>query len=131
MESLQVTRVFLPPFEEYCELLRQIWATHVVTNDGPLYQQFEEQLRQYTSLTHLACLGNGTLALQLALRALDLNGSDVITTPFTHVASSGSLLWEQCRPVYIDIDPETVSLDPEQIESKLTQRTAGILGVQV
>jgi len=131
MESLHVTKVFLPPFEEYCELLRQVWATHIVTNDGPLYQQFEDQLRQYTNISHLACLGNGTLALQLALRALALNGSEVITTPFTHVASSDSLVWEQCRPVYVDIDPETLNLDPERIETKITDRTGGIVGVHV
>lgn len=124
MESLHVTKVFLPPFEEYCELLRQIWATHIVTNDGPLYRQFEDQLRQYTHIRHLACLGNGTLSLQLALRALELNGSEIITTPFTHVATSDSLVWEQCRPVYADIDPETLNIDPRQIETKITDRPA-------
>lgn len=131
MESLHVTKVFLPPFEEYCELLRQIWATHIVTNDGPLYRQFEDQLRQYTHIRHLACLGNGTLSLQLALRALELNGSEIITTPFTHVATSDSLVWEQCRPVYADIDPETLNIDPRQIETKITDRTGGIVGVHV
>jgi len=131
MESLQVTKVFLPPFEEYCELLRQIWATHIVTNDGPLYRQFEQQLRCYTGMDHLACLGNGTLAIQLALRALELNGREVITTPFTHVASSDSLLWEQCRPVYADIDPETLNIDPARIEAKITDRTGALLGVHV
>ncbi|UCD51574.1 MAG: DegT/DnrJ/EryC1/StrS family aminotransferase [Phycisphaerales bacterium] len=131
MESLHVTKVFLPPFEEYCDLLRQVWATHIVTNDGPLYRQFEDQLRQYTRIDHLACLGNGTLALQLALRALELNGREIITTPFTHVASSDSLLWEQCRPVYVDIDPETLNIDPTQIEARITDRTGGIVGVHV
>jgi len=131
MEPLHVTKVFLPPFEEYCDLLRQIWDTHIVTNDGPLYQQFEDEVRQYTGVGHLVCLGNGTLALQLALRALELGGSEVITTPFTHVASSDALFWEQCHPVYVDIDPETLNLDPEQIETKLTDRTAAILGVHV
>ena len=131
MEPLYVTKVFLPPLEEYCELLRQIWATHLVTNDGPLYQRFEEELRQYTGIHHLACLGNGTLALHLALRALNLNGTDVITTPFTHVASSDALLWEQCNPVYSDIDPETLNIDPEGIEAKITERTSAILAVHV
>ena len=131
MEPLHVTKVFLPPFEEYCELLRQIWSSHIVTNDGPLYQQFEQELRRCTGLEHLACLGNGTLALQLAVHALDLTGREVITTPFTHVASSGALIWERCRPVYVDIDPETLNLDPECIAAKLTDHTAGILAVHV
>jgi len=131
MESLHVTKAFLPPLEEYCDLLRQIWSTHIVTNDGPLYQQFEEQLRRYTKIDHLVCLGNGTLSLQLALRALALNGRDIITTPFTHVASSDALLWEQCRPVYVDIDPETLNIDPKRIEDRITDRTGGIVAVHV
>jgi dTDP-4-amino-4,6-dideoxygalactose transaminase len=131
MESLHVTKVFLPPFEEYCDLLRQIWATHIVTNDGPLYRQFEDELRQYTKIDHLACLSNGTLALQLALRALELNGRDIITTPFTHVASSDSLLWEQCRPIYVDIDPETLNIDSTKIEAKITDGAGGIVAVHV
>ena len=85
MEPIYVTKTFLPPLEEYCELLRQIWETHLVTNDGPLYQQFEQELSNYTKVNHLACVGNGTFALQIALRAFNMNGGDVITTPFTHV----------------------------------------------
>lgn len=131
MEPIYVTKTFLPPFEEYCELLRQIWATHLVTNDGPLYQQFERDLRTYTKLDHLACVGNGTIALQIALRALDMTRGDVITTPFTHVASSDCLFWEQCNPVYADIDPETLNIDPDKIEAKITERTSGIVAVHV
>ncbi len=130
-EPLQVTKVFLPPFEEYCELLRQIWATHIVTNDGPLYQRFEDDLRRYTELANLVCLANGTLALQMALHVLELAGSDVITTPFTHVATSDALIWERCRPVYIDVDPETLNIDPNLIEAALTDRTSSVFGVHV
>ncbi|MHC4118272.1 MAG: DegT/DnrJ/EryC1/StrS family aminotransferase [Planctomycetota bacterium] len=131
MDPLYVTKTFLPPFEEYCELLRRIWATHLVTNDGPLYQQFEQDLRTHTRLDNLACVGNGTLALQIALRALNVDGADVLTTPFTHVASSDCLIWEQCNPVYVDIDPETLNIDPDKIEAKITERTAGIIPVHV
>lgn len=131
MESIYVTKTFLPPLEEYCELLRQIWQTHLVTNDGPLYQQFERELSNYTKVNHLACVGNGTLALQIALRALNMNGGDVITTPFTHVASSDCLIWEQCNPVYVDIDPDTLNIDPDKIEAKITERTSGIVAVHV
>lgn len=131
MEPIYVTKTFLPPLEEYCELLRQIWETHLVTNDGPLYQQFERDLSTYTKVNHLACVGNGTLALQIALRALNMNGGDVITTPFTHVASSDCLVWEQCNPVYVDIDPDTLNIDPDKIEAKITERTSGIVAVHV
>ena len=131
MEPIYVTKTFLPPFEEYCELLRQIWTTHLVTNDGPLYQQFEQDLRTYTNLEHVVCVGNGTLALQIAIRALDMNGGDVITTPFTHVASSDCLVWERCNPVFVDIDPETLNIDPDKIEAKITNRTLGIIPVHV
>ncbi len=131
MKPLYVTKTFLPPFEEYCELLRQIWDTHLVTNDGPFYQEFEKKLKEYTKLGHLACVGNGTLALQIALHALEIVGKDVITTPFTHVSTSNCLIWERCHPVYADIDPGTLNIDPVQIEAKITPRTAAILAVHV
>lgn len=129
MESIYVTKTFLPPLEEYCELLHQIWSTHWVTNDGPLYKQFEQDLSTYTKLEHVACVGNGTLSLQIAVQALGMNGGDVITTPFTHVASSSCLVWEQCKPVYVDIDPDTLNIDPDKIEAKITERTKGIVPV--
>lgn len=131
MEPIHVTRTFLPPFDEVCELLRQMWDTHLVTNDGPFYQQFEKRLREYTHQEHLACVANGTLAMQIALRALGVVGKDVITTPFTHVSTSNCLIWEQCNPVYADIDPETLNIDPGQIEAKITPHTAAILAVHV
>ena len=131
MEPLYVTKVFLPPLEEYCDLLGEVWTDHIVTNDGPLFQRFERQLRQYTNVDHLACVTNGTLALQLAVHALQLDRCQIITTPFTHVATSDFLVWERCRPVYADIDPETLNIDPACIEAKLTDHTAGILGVHV
>ena len=131
MEPIYVTRTFLPPFDEVCELLRQMWDTHLVTNDGPFYRQFENELREYTHEEHLACVGNGTLALQIALRALGIIGKDVITTPFTHVSTSNCLVWEQCTTGYADIDPETLNIDPGRIEAKITARTAAILAVHV
>lgn len=131
MDPLYVTKTFLPPLDEYCELLRQIWETHYVTNDGPLYQQFEKDLGGYTGNRHVACVGNGTLALQIALRALGICGGEVITTPFTHVATSDCLVWEQCTPVYADIDPDTLNIDPDRIEEKINQATTGIVAVHV
>ena len=132
MDPIYVTKTFLPPLDEFVELLREeIWKTHLVTNDGPLFQRFESELKKFTGIDHLVCVGNGTLALQIALRALDMNGGEVITTPFTHVASSDCLVWEQCKPVYVDIDPDTLNIDPAKIEEKITERTTGIIGVHV
>ena len=130
MDSIYVTKTYLPPLDEYVSLLQEIWNSHLVTNDGPLYQRFERELSAFTEIPHLACVSNGTLALQIAVRALDLHG-DVITTPFTHVASSGCLSWEGCRPVYADIDAETLNINPALIEERITDQTVAILPVHV
>ena len=129
-EPIYITKTFMPPLEEYLELVKEIWASHLVTNDGPLFQRFEQDLRDYTKVDHLVCLGNGTWALQLAVRALELEG-EVITTPFTHIASAQSLFWERCTPVFVDIDPLTLNIDPGKIEEKITDKTSGILAVPV
>lgn len=130
MEKLFVTKTFLPPIEEYIEYLHEIWNSGYITNDGPMFQRFEKAISDYTGLAHLVALGNGTWALQLAVRALDLTG-EVITTPFTHVASSGSLVWEGCKPVYCDIDKDTLNIDPAKIEAQITPETTAILAVHV
>lgn len=132
MQPTYVTKTFLPPLDEFVELLKEeVWRTHLVTNDGPLYQRFEQNLREYTGIDNLACVGNGTLALQIAVRALNWNEGEIITTPFTHVAGSDCLIWEQCKPVYADIDPDTLNIDPDKIEEKITEHTKGILPVHV
>lgn len=130
MDNIYVTKTFLPPLDEYIEYLREIWNTGLITNDGPMFQRFEKELSKYTGVDHLVCVGNGTWALQLAIRALNLTG-EVITTPFTHVASSGSLVWEGCTPVYCDIDPYTLNIDPNKIESLINSDTCAILAVHV
>ncbi len=130
MEKIFVTKTFLPPLEEYVEYLREIWDSGYITNDGPMFQRFEKELAKFIGHEHLVCMGNGTLALQIAIRALGLKGN-VITTPFTHVASSGTLYWENCTPVYCDIDPETLNIDPEKIESLIDDKTTAILAVHV
>jgi len=132
MKPIYVTKTFLPPIEEFVELLKEeVWRTHLVTNDGPLFQRFEDGLRKFTGIDDLVCVGNGTLALQIAVRALGWNGGEVVTTPFTHVAGSDCLVWEQCKPVYADIDSQTFNIDPAEIESKITSKTKGIMGVHV
>lgn len=130
MKPIYVTKSFLPPIEEFVEKIRSAWDNHLLTNDGPLFQEFEQDLKNYTNIQNLVVLGNGTLALQIAIRALDLKG-EVITTPFTHVASSGTLVWENCKPVYVDIDPETLNIDVTKIEEKITPRTTAIMAVHV
>lgn len=130
MDKIFVTKTFLPPLGEYIEYLKEIWDSGIITNDGPMFQRLEQELARYTGHAHLVCLGNGTLALQIAIRALGLNGN-VITTPFTHVASSGTLYWENCNPVYCDIDPETLNIDPDKIEALIDDKTTAILAVHV
>lgn len=130
MEPIYVTKSFLPPIEEFIEKIRKAWDSHMLTNDGPLYQEFEQCLREYTNIPNLVCLGNGTLALQIAVRALNLKG-EVITTPFTHVGTSSSLVWENCSPVYVDINPETLNIDVKKIEEKITPQTTAIMAVHV
>lgn len=130
MDPIYITKSFLPPLEEYVEKIKSCWNNHLLTNDGPLFQEFEQELRNFTRVQNLVALGNGTLALQIAIRALDIKG-EVITTPFTHVATSGSLVWENCKPLYVDIDPETLNLDVLKIEEKITKNTSAILAVHV
>ena len=130
MEPIYVTKTFMPPIEEFTELLEKIWETHLVTNDGPFYQKFEQKLRDYTNVQNLACVGNGTLALQIGIKALGLK-EEIITSPFTHIAGSDCMIWEQCKPVYADIDPETLNIDPKKIEDKITDKTTAIMPVHV
>ena len=130
MNNIYVTKTFLPPLDEFIEYLKEIWATGIVTNDGPMFQRLEKELAKFTGQEYVVCIGNGTLALHIAIRALELKGK-VITTPFTHVASSGSLFWEKCEPVYCDIDPETFNIDPAKIEALIDKDTTAILAVHV
>ncbi len=130
MKDIYVTKTFLPPLEEFIPYLEKIWETGFVTNDGPMFKAFEEKLKAFTKHDHVVCMNNGTLTLQLAVRALNLTG-EVITTPFTHVATSGSLFWENCIPVYCDIDPETLNIDSQKIESLITENTSAIMATHV
>jgi dTDP-4-amino-4,6-dideoxygalactose transaminase len=130
MEPIYVTKTFLPPIEEFQEMLAEIWRTHLVTNDGPFFQEFETKLRKYTNIDNVVCVGNGTLALQIIVRTLNLQG-EIITSPFSHVATSGSMVWEGCKPVFVDIDPYTYNINPDLIEEKINEKTSAILPVHV
>jgi dTDP-4-amino-4,6-dideoxygalactose transaminase len=127
---LTVTKTFLPPLDTYQQLLKEIWERGQVTNGGPLVERLERELRQHLGVKHLLYVGNGTLALQLAIKALGLTG-EVLTTPFSYVATTSSLVWENCRPVFVDIDPHSLCLNPALLEAAITPATQAILATHV
>lgn len=126
---IQVTKTYLPALEDYTALLQTVWDNHWVTNNGPLVQRLEQRLTERCG-TPTQLVGNGTVALQLAVRSLNLSGS-VITTPFSYVATTNALLWEQLRPVFVDVDPEWYSLDPNLVEAAIRPDTTAILATHV
>jgi dTDP-4-amino-4,6-dideoxygalactose transaminase len=123
-----VTRPYLPPLDEFLPLLREIWDTRVLTNGGKFHQQLEWALEDYLGVDNISLLSNGTTALMIALRALGVTG-EVITTPYTFVATAHSLLWCGLSPVFADIDPDTMNLAPDQVRKHITPRTSAILAV--
>lgn len=131
MTRINVTKSFLPPIDEYMAYVQNIWDNVYLTNQGPLLKSLEQQLQEYLGVNNIQLVTNGTLALQLALRAVNAMGGEVITTPFTFVATTSAILWEGCRPVYVDIDPETLCIDADKIEAAITDQTKAILAVHV
>jgi len=120
----------MPPREEYEKYLDGIWEREYLTNHGPLVQQLERKLQEYLGVKHIQYVANGTIALQIAIKALGLKG-EIITTPFSYVATTSSIVWEGCTPVFVDIDPNTLNINPELIEDAITDRTTGILATHV
>lgn len=129
-EPIYVTRAFMPPFEEYQELMRGVWDRGYVTNNGPLLKQFEAELASRFGLEDSIFMVNGTIALHLAIRALELKG-EVITTGFSHPVTTTSIMWEGCTPVFVDVDPGTFCIDPARIEERITSKTTGIVATHV
>lgn len=127
---INVTKPFLPSIETYTNYCVDIFQRNWLTNNGPLVNDLELRLKEYLKLDHLLYLGNGTIAIQIAIKALELNGQ-VITTPFSYVATTSSLVWENCTPVFVDIDPGTLTIDPTKIEAAITEHTTGILATHV
>lgn len=125
---IPVTSPLLPPLEEFIPYLEQIWASRRLTNSGPFHEQLETELAAYLGVDHLCLFANGTLALVTALQALRITG-EVITTPYTFAATAHSLLWNNIKPVFVDIDPHTCNLDPDRIEEAITPATTAILPV--
>ncbi|HVF82052.1 MAG TPA: DegT/DnrJ/EryC1/StrS family aminotransferase, partial [Flavisolibacter sp.] len=127
---INVNKPFLPPIEEYQEYVKSIWKRNWLTNNGPLVNELELKLKEYLKTEHLLFLNNGTIALQIAIKALGLKG-DIITTPFSFVATTSSIVWEGCNPVFADIDPDSLNIDPRSIESRITENTCAILATHV
>lgn len=130
IEPIYVTRPFLPPLEELLPYLEQIWSSRQLTNGGPFHEQLEQALCDYLGVKHISLFANGTLALVTALQALRITG-EVITTPYSFVATAHSLLWNGIKPVFVDIDPKTLNLDPNKIEAAITPQTTAILPVHI
>ncbi|MDF2189651.1 DegT/DnrJ/EryC1/StrS family aminotransferase [Paraflavitalea sp. CAU 1676] len=127
---IPVTKPFLPPVEEYEAFVRDIWQRQWLTNNGPLVNELELKLKVYLDVPHMLFVSNGTIALQLAIRALELKG-EIITTPFTFIATTSSAMWENCKPVFVDIDPGTLNIDPAKIEEAITPETSAIIATHV
>ncbi len=129
-KPIYVTRPFLPELEEYCSGLQEVWNNQMLTNNGPLLKRFEKELSSYFETENLTLFNNGTLALQIALQGMNITG-EVITTPFTFVATSHALYWNKIRPVFVDIEPDYYTIDPEKVEAAITPWTTAILAVHV
>lgn len=127
---IPVTKPFLPSTNEYIDLLDGIWQREWLTNMGPLASQLEMDLKKYLKVKHLLYVTNGTVALQMAIKALDLKG-EIITTPFSFVATTSSIVWEGCTPVFVDIDSNSLNIDPLKIEAAITPNTSAILATHV
>ena len=130
MKPITVTKPYLPPLEEFVPYLQEIWDNKWLTNNGPMHQQLEKELAGYLGVKYISLFSNGTLALISALQALNISG-EVITTPFSFVATTHSLWWNKIEPVFIDIEDGYMNLDPEKIEAAITERTTAIMAVHV
>ena len=127
-KPIYVTQPQLPPLEEFIPYLEKIWKSKILTNNGPYHQQLEQALCEHLGVKHIALLTNGTVALVTALQALHITG-EVITTPYSFVATAHSLLWNAINPVFVDIDPMTLNMDPARIEAAITPQTTAIMPV--
>lgn len=127
-KPIYVTQPYLPPLEEFIPYLQEIWDKKILTNGGPFHQQLEKALCDYLGVKHLALFTNATIALVTALQALRITG-EVITTPYSFVATAHSLLWNGIKPVFVDVDPNTLNLDPAKIEAAITPHTTAIMPV--
>lgn len=127
---INVTKSFLPSFEEYTRILKGVWDREHLTNNGPLVNELEEKLKDYLGVGNFYYVNNGTIAIQIAIKALGLKG-EIITTPFSYVATTSSIVWENAAPVFVDIDPTNFTIDATKIEAAITKNTSAILATHV
>jgi len=127
-KTIFVTKPLLPPLDEFIPYLEEIWASRILTNSGPFHQKLEAELCEYLGVKHIALFANATIALVTALQALKISG-EVITTPYSFVATAHSLLWNGIKPIFVDIDPQSMNLDPAKIEAAITPQTTAIMPV--
>ena len=127
---INVTKTFLPPLEEYQIQLQRIWKNEWLTNRGELVVELEEKLKKHLSVSNIILMNNGTIPIQIAMKLLGKQG-EIITTPFSYVATSAAIIWENCTPVFVDINPEYFSIDENKIEQAITSKTTCILATHV
>lgn len=129
--SIYVTKSFTPPVDEYVNYVKEIFARGVLTNQGSCVIELEDKLRSFLGVENIHYVTNGTIALQLALAALNISEGEIITTPFSYVATISSILWERCKPVFVDIEPNNFTIDTNKIEALITKNTKAIMAVHV
>ncbi len=129
-KNIFVTQPSLAPFEEFAAILKGVWDRKILTHNGPLVQKLEADLEQKLDVSHFTVVNNGTIALQIAIKALELQG-EIITTPFTWIATVSAIKWEGCTPVFCDINPKTLNIDYSKIEQLITDKTVAIMPVHV
>ena len=130
MMKIPVTQSFMPPIQDYIKCVEAIWETRHLTNSGPYVLKLENQLSEFLGNQDVHFVSNGTVALQIAIKALGLAG-DIITTPFSYVATTSAIVWEKCQPVFADIDQHTLNIDPLEIRKRITKNTKAILATHV
>lgn len=128
--KINVTKTFFPPLKKYNEQLQRIWTNEWLTNRGELLLELEEKVKQYLSVSNIIIMSNGTIPLQIALKVLGHKG-EIITTPFSYVATSAAIVWENCKPIFVDIHPDYLTIDETKIEAAITPKTTAILATHV
>lgn len=129
--QINVTKSFMPPLEKYQNYVEKIFKSKHLTNQGCLLKELEGTLSKHLNVNHFHYVTNGTVALQLALKVLEIENCEVITTPFSYVATVSSILWQNCKPVFVDIEPDNFTIDTNKIEEKITKNTKAIMPVHV
>lgn len=127
---INVTKTFLPPLADYTALLERVWQSQWLTNRGPLLIELEDKLKSFLGVSNIIIMNNGTIPIQIAMKLLG-NGGEIITTPFSYVATTSSILWENCTPIFVDIHTEYLTIDETKIEAAITSNTTCILATHV